>query len=102
MANILIECVENNNVAGLKVQLSNGAPVDMAGQNNDSALFWCAYYGRVDCARVLLEWGANTRMVTFDGFTPLEMALEPAPEFLKERDREVEKNRLAVAEMLRR
>ncbi|KAL2860832.1 ankyrin repeat domain-containing protein [Aspergillus lucknowensis] len=51
-----------------------GIEVDRVDDFGWSALGWAAYYGRLECAQVLLRHGARPDLVDLDGFTPRDRA----------------------------
>lgn len=51
-----------------------GAPPDSQNVNGATALIYCASAGKTMLVRLLLDAGANTKLMTLDDFTALELA----------------------------
>lgn len=96
---LLYRAAEGGDAAELS-QLLQGlsVSVDTRGADSDTALHLAALYGRVECARVLLDAGARASLADDDGALPLhdaaaggyvalvEMLLEAAPQCINDAD----------------
>ena len=58
--------------------LRGGAAVDAVNEDGDTALMWAAYNGQAECARLLLEAGADATLRATGGDDEGKTALEQA------------------------
>ena len=70
MADALIDAVGKNNVPLVKQLIEGGVDVNGVDEDGDTALYYAANRGFVDCLKVLLEANADVK-ATSDGWTPL-------------------------------
>ena len=57
-----------------QVLIDQGATIDARGDDGSTALHAAALFGRTAVAKVLLDRGANAKIMNFQGVTPLDNA----------------------------
>lgn len=79
----LSEAATRGHVDVVSTLLRAGAPVDARDSNGQTALHWSVAYDRRATAALLLEHGANPRVMDSFGNTPIEIATQrELPELL--------------------
>lgn len=85
----LLRAVQDNDLPALQRALATGASVNATESARRTALMQAASLGRLDMARVLVEYGAEVSLRDVDGMTALHYAAEnghtPVVTFLLER-----------------
>lgn len=71
---ILLEAVRDQNLAGVKTALANGADANASNPNAITALMFAALNGNLDVFNVLLEAGADVNLESGEGETALMYA----------------------------
>ena len=87
----LLEAVFKDFPGGVRLLLSHGARVDISNPTGWTPLVQAGYSGRYDCAKLLLEWGADTEPKGVDSDGSDKSALEFA----------IKRNNTDVAQLLK-
>jgi hypothetical protein len=70
----LIKAVLNGDVDNLRQYLEDGLDADSCGENKMTALMMAAKKGNLEIVKMLLNYGANPKLVSLEGFTALNYA----------------------------
>ncbi|MEM1125425.1 MAG: ankyrin repeat domain-containing protein [Bacteroidota bacterium] len=82
---LLMEAVEHGHFDQARWLLRQGVPVNVVSyRTRETALNLAAYHDNVDLVRRLLAAGANPLIADVDGYTPLDLAEDPAVRTLLE------------------
>lgn len=73
MANIFEAC-KKNKVKNVEKYISKGGDVNAIGKNKFTLLHFAVFNNSVECAKLLLEGGAETNRKESCGWTPLQVA----------------------------
>jgi ankyrin repeat protein len=71
---LLLDSAMNNDLAGVKKALEQGADINALSQWDGSALHIAASKGFIDIAKLLLKSGADSALLAMADFTPLHIA----------------------------